>query len=170
MAELLPFSGQILSSFHRFLHPKATSSLFRLVSVSVMIIPSSSSFIRSGTAFHSVGISNINYSAASDSLTLCWISDWVLLCIPSLSAIASGSGRMRMSRSGSGYNSCLLWSSGCSLTPTYASSIGIFGSSVNSPSSNHQSGSTSCSRFWWTTSSPRYGLSTSRLSSFSSTG
>ena len=82
-----------------------------------------------------------------------WI-EFSHVCIPSFSAIASRSlGRIGMSRSGLGYNSGLLWSSGCFLTPTSASSIGISGSSVNSPSSYHRSRSTS-SGLWQTTSSP----------------
>ena len=110
----------------------------------MIIIPSLSPIIRSGTAFDSGGTSNISSPETSAYLSSCWISAWSLSCIPSLSAIPSGSlGRIGMSRSGPGYNSGLLWSSGCSLTPTFVSSVGISGSSVSSPSSNYQSGSTS---------------------------
>ena len=97
--------------------PGASSSLFRLVSVYVIIIPSSSSMIRPGTSFHAGRTSNISSAATSASLSSYWISDWILLCIPSLPAFPSGSsGRIGMSRSCSGYNSGPLWSSDGSLT------------------------------------------------------
>ena len=47
--------------------------------------------------------------------------------------------------------------------------LGTSGSSVNSPSSNHQSGSMSF-EFCQTTSCPQYSFNTSRLTSFSSLG
>ena len=57
----------------------------------------------------------------------------------------------------------------CLLRRYATSSIGVYGSSANSPSSNHQLGSIS-SGFWGITSSPQYSFNTSRLTNFSSTG
>ena len=85
-----------------------------------------------------------------------WVSDSTLETewAPSLSAITSGSsGRIGMSRPGSGYNSGLFWSSGYSLTPIFASSLGTSRSSINSLLSNHRSGSMSLG-FWQIMSSP----------------
>ena len=81
------------------------------------------SIIRSGTSFQAGETFNISSAKTSASMPSCWISNWILSCFPSLSAITSGSlGRIGISRFGSGYNSGSPRSFDCA--PILASSNG----------------------------------------------